>query len=199
MLAVVAHAPHSGKGRKAQSEWWTALDRLLLRHGSGHHIVLFIDANATAARDPPHVETLGATEVEGAAQDFGNLLRSHDLFLPSTSELHHTGPTHTWTSNDGLHSACIDYVAIPMAWMVFAIRSNVHYNIDSGAGGIDHFATGLQVQGTMTMQSRKTATQKFDRDKLARAGPETRIGQPSIGVHPLQNMLPYSMRRYIDD
>ena len=174
LLAVVAHAPHSGKGRKTQSEWWKALDRLLIKHGQGHHIVLFIDANATAARDPPHVGTLGAVEADGAAQDLGDLLRSHDLCLP-ISEIHHVGETHTWTSNDGVHSACIDYVAIPMTWMVFAISSRVHYNIDSGAGGIDHFAAGVHVQGTGMMQSKKSQLQKFDRSKMATASPETWI------------------------
>ncbi len=169
ILFVVAHAPHTGKGKAQQRSWWNQLQKLLLQHGAKSHKVLLIDANTQLAIDPPHVGRNGQVEPTGAAQDFGQILVQQELFVPLTFPELHVGSHQTWTSNDGLHSTCIDYIAVPLDWTGFWMQSRIFEHIDSGAGGIDHRAIGLHLQGTIMTQPPPKKQRTFDRDKIAKA------------------------------
>ena len=173
LLFVTAHAPHQGTGHDKVSMWWENLSRLLSDYGRGRHIVLCIDANARPETTIPHVGHLGEHEGGLPAQCFVSLLQHHDLFLPSTYPDIHHGPVETWRSNDARYAARIDYIAVPLSWQPFAMRSQVHQHLDSGTAGLDHQAVTLQLNGVWVGRSQVQPRPKFDREKISQATPET--------------------------
>ena len=172
LLFTVAHAPHQGRGKDVAQDWWAHLSRSIEAYGRGRHCILLIDANARPEIYAPHVGDLGY-ESSDTARCFIELLRHHDLFLPSTfSDIHH-GPTHTWCSNDAQHKARLDYVVVPRQWRNLTLHSQVHQHLDSGTSGLDHLAATLHVSGMWMKPTAKKYQHKFDRDKLAQATPDT--------------------------
>ena len=133
---------------------------------------LCIDANTQLPEQLPNVGSYGPNSAGEDLHPFHNLLHAQELFVPSTFEHIHTGESCTWTSNDGICSKRLDYIAIPMAWSTMALSTFVDYDIHSGVGGIDHFALCMQLDGLLCRTHKRVTPIQFDRSLLAHATTE---------------------------
>ena len=150
VLFCIAHAPHKGYDEDAKNSWWDTLRKSICIYGRNSHVICFFDANASLGSIQD--ERVGALHPEdedtnGAA--LRQLLAQADLWLPSTFEGLHTGPSATWFSSA---ASCPtgtrnDYVAIPCDWRSYNITSSTLPDVDVAQSNVDHVAALLQLRG----------------------------------------------------
>ena len=162
ILFCVAHALHKGHPEDDKLAWWTKLRNLLQLHGQDSTIISLLDANAavgsicdqtTGPLNPEEEDTNGA-QLRLLAGQFG-------LFLPSTFEGIHSGPSPTWfsaaaTTPTGTRN---DFILVPDHWISFALQSSVLPDLDIAQPNVDHVALLLIVSG-------KPAADRASRPKL---------------------------------
>ena len=95
-----------------------------------------------------------------------------NLFLPSTFEQYHEGPTTTWVSPANGQTARCDYIALPLDWCHARIKSYVLPSIDSGRSGEDHIPVAAEVYVFLQSRRPKSVVLSFDRVKLQRCCPD---------------------------
>ena len=166
---AVAHAPNQGHGEQKVLQWWERFKRQIQKVDRNRQIILLIDANTQVTECEPCIGSYGAPEATAEIHQYVQLLKDFDLFCPSTYENMHKGASATWTSNDGQTSRRIDYIAIPSSWKDTQLQSYVDYDIHAGAGGIDHSAVCLEMQGLLCRPLKRRHSVQFDRSKLAHA------------------------------
>ena len=150
VLFCIAHAPHKGYDEEAKNGWWDTLRQSICIYGRNSHVICLFDANASLGSIQD--ERVGALHPEdedtnGAA--LRQLLAQADLWLPSTFEGLHTGPSATWFSSA---ASCPtgtrnDYIAIPSDWRSYNITSSTIPDIDVAQSNVDHVAVLLQLHG----------------------------------------------------
>lgn len=172
LLICTAHAPNSGHGKTTIQKWWNRLDKILKDNVRGRYIILCIDANNQLPESQPNVGCYGPISTEEDPRPFHDLLYAQELFVPSTFERIHQGESCTWTSNDGMMSKRLDYIAIPLVWSNMTLSTFVDYDIHSGVGGIDHFALCMNLDGLLCRAQPKVTPIQFDRSLIAHATTE---------------------------
>lgn len=170
-LLLSAHAPHSGWAAADVEQWWQQLSHLITRfhHDADEWLIVGIDANAHFdGEDRPWIGPLGATPKSNVpAKHFGDFLKQHNLFLPSTYDDYHSGPCFTWRVNSDQPGARCDYVCLPMAWRTFSPRSQNLPELDAGTASFDHTPVGVWCALSFTKTRRKRP--RFDVTKIVTA------------------------------
>lgn len=171
VLLLSAHAPHSGWAAADVEKWWQQLSHLITRfhHDADEWLIVGIDANAHFdGEDRPWIGPLGATPKSNVpAKHFGDFLKQHNLFLPSTYDDYHSGPCFTWRVNSDQPGARCDYVCLPMAWRTFSPRSQNLPELDAGKASFDHTPVGVWCALSFTKTRRKRP--RFDVTKIVTA------------------------------
>ena len=107
-------------------------------------MILLLDANAAAGpQELPYVG-IHADQVTANTWFLRDLLRHHDLCLPSTHEPH-CGHHATWHSPDGGLDCRIDFVAVPAKLLKICQLSSVLTDFDLGTPHLDHEAVAFQI------------------------------------------------------
>eukprot|EP00435_Cladocopium_sp_Y103_P066312 s917_g28.t1 len=162
---VAAHAPHSGKPEAERHAWWATFAAQLHEHCGTAPLYVMIDANAA----PGDADGHRILEPGLPCSRSTPLWRAFDLTLPQTSS-GHTGGLHTWTSPDGRHGHCLDYVAIPMSQLPWCTHSQLLTHFDLSSEQIDHVPLAIELQWTLrvtdTMQPQRPATVRYDRGAI---------------------------------
>ena len=143
----VGHAPHSGRPMTERQQWWSQTHDILARYLDQNPSFWMFDANAApGGADNVAVFQKGLPS-SGNTSLWRDCLDHHAMCLPSTTCIHQ-GERSTWTSPDGVHEHCIDYVAIPTTWLSSCTWSQVLDTFDLATVPDDHKAVGLQLQWT---------------------------------------------------
>ena len=170
LICVSAHAPHTGRPKADHDTFWHLLtDTLRGFETTDHALIVGIDANSHfECESPPYIGPHGLEEKANYAADkFLQFLVDFQLFLPSTFEHAHEGETWTWQSHTHGGQARCDYVAIPLAWSSFSIRSYSVHTFDIGAKSIDHNPIGLDVSvHYQKLKAAPAADISFDRRRF---------------------------------
>ena len=152
----VGHAPHSGRPMTERQQWWSQTHEILTQFLDQNPTFWMIDANAA----PGEADNLAVFQKglpsSGNTPLWRDCLGHHDMCLPSTTCIHQ-GDRSTWTTPDGVHDHCIDYVAIPTTWLSSCTWSQVLDTFDLANMTDDHKAVGLQLQWTSSW-TRSTKT-----------------------------------------
>ena len=118
VLLVCAHAPHNADA--GRDEWWATLQDILRRVAQHAVVVLMGDFNLHL--DQAFGDAIGDLvwphPHPSPPMAFFEILRACSLWIPSTYEYCHPGPTTTWHPPAGVGHARIDYIVIPQAWQV---------------------------------------------------------------------------------
>ena len=111
---VSAHAPPACSPEPVILDWWSHLTTTLHRAPPGCAPLLFLDANATFAREAGVQETVASKPACANSKQLLQLASAKGLYLsPQTLK---TGEAlHSWTSPQG-HRKLIDYLAVPDNW-----------------------------------------------------------------------------------
>ena len=115
----------------------------------------------------PHVGPHGLETTSNlAAELFLAYLVEFQLFLPSTFEHLHYGPTWTWSGHANGHHARCDYLAIPLTWFVTEISSTCVHSLDLGGKTIDHIPVTIDVKLTYQRDTALPTKPSFDRRRF---------------------------------
>ena len=111
---VSAHAPPACSPEPVILNWWSHLSTTLHRAPSVCVPLLFVDANATFARETGRQETAGSRPLCANSKQLLQLASTKGLHL-SPQSLKTGEPLQSWTSPQG-HRKLIDYLAVPDNW-----------------------------------------------------------------------------------
>ena len=140
----VGHAPHSGRPMTERQQWWSQTHDILIQYLDQNPSFWMFAAPGGADNVTVFQKGLPSS---GNTSLWRDCLGHHDMCLPSTTCIHQ-GDRGTWTTPDGVHEHCIDYVAIPTAWLSSCTWSQVLDTFDLANVTEDHKAVGLQLQWT---------------------------------------------------
>ena len=157
------HAPHTGWSTDGIHEWWKDTLRIcsLFREGDP---LFFIDSNAQIpfALDP-HCGDHGSGHSSTNTDQLLRLCQTLSLWIPSTFESIHPGPTGTWRHPTGSWHR-IDYILAPLLWKDAITWSWVDDGIDLNQATKDHLAVGCQI--SLLGQRRQSRQHTFDLRQL---------------------------------
>ena len=108
----------------------------------------------------PEEEDINGAQLRLLAGQFG-------LFIPSTFEGIHSGPSPTWFSAAASTPTGTrnDFILVPRAWTAFSLSSSVLPDIDIAQSNVDHVALSLSVSGPTPagpQPRRRTGQPKID-------------------------------------
>ena len=109
-----AHAPPACSPEPVLLTWWSHLSTVLHRAPEGSVPLLFVDANATFARQQGVQETIDSRPACPNSKQLLQLAAHKGLYL-SPQSLDTGEPLFSWTSPQG-HRKLIDYIATPEHW-----------------------------------------------------------------------------------
>ena len=167
ILFVCIHAPVAG--HKDRDPWWQALRSKLSKLCRGTEVLLLGDFNAgfstpLSQRVGDLVWLVKHSPPEGLLQ----ILREHDLWLPSTFSSCHVGPHETWVSPTGSTGSRLDYIAVPRAWGVSPSGSWVDFSLDWGQARVDHYGICLDTFFLARAQHQpRQGAKNVDREAMA--------------------------------
>ena len=154
LSVAVLHAPCLGKSSgnatapiDVLKQWW-ADTAAVWAHAVRHSMTcVFIDANATlatGATDFFHMHQADSTTPQTAL--FEEFLIDHHLYVPSTFEALHTGPSYTWTHSSGKRMR-LDYVLLSRALFEMVNHSSTWRSYDGTFAHEDHIPAVLGLSG----------------------------------------------------
>ena len=189
-LVVSAHAPHTGRTEDEQKSFWDLLTCEVRKYqAQTPNELLGIDANAHfATASLPNLGEHGCEiRANSASGYFAEFLEKCSLFLPSTFEQYHEGPTTTWVSPANGQTARCDYIALSLDWRHarVKVKSYVLPSIDSGRSGEDHIPVAAEVYLFLQSRRPKSVVPSFDRVKLQRCCPDKLRDIFGRRMHPL--------------
>ncbi|CAE7243520.1 unnamed protein product, partial [Symbiodinium necroappetens] len=111
---VSAHAPPACSPEPAILDWWSHFSTTLHRAPPGCAPLLFLDANATFAREAGVQETVDSKPTCANSKQLLQLASAKGLYL-SPHSLKTGEALQSWTSPQG-HKKLIDYLAVPDNW-----------------------------------------------------------------------------------
>ena len=142
---LVLHAPHNGHKDDKLQMWWKETVSVC-RLSDPHRLIVLSDCNAqTPLPHPPHTGELTHGRQSLNTKFLLDMCTQCDLCLPSTFPGIHTGESGTWTHPSG-SILRIDYVMVPVQWLVSVISSWVDTVIDLNQTFPDHRPVGCQLQ-----------------------------------------------------
>ena len=127
------HAPHTGQSEAEIAEWWNVCSTLIPPQFHSWPLILLTDANAMVGHDiSDQIGPLDGADGGSKADPFIEFVHRHQIFLPSTFEAFHKGPSSTWTHSSGQQRR-IDFIGLPLQW-----------NLDScSSWTLPHFGSAL--------------------------------------------------------
>ncbi|CAE7727756.1 unnamed protein product [Symbiodinium sp. CCMP2592] len=172
LAVLVAHGPRAATNNDATvSSFWTERAQALCGRPHGMECVVLTDANS-------HVGSLATTFIGGHGAEeenfegscFHDFLTAVGCFLPATFDHFHSGPHHTWKGpGDNPVSHRLDFVAFPIEWFSFDIRTVVWEGFEALQARQDHVPTlalvrfsKLQAASSYQMSRRKPCRPKVD-------------------------------------
>ena len=175
LLLLSAHAPHTGRKDEEVRSFWQTLTAIVSKYANdSDSLFIGIDANAHFQfESPPHIGAHGLEKNETVgSQCFRDFLQKFDLFLPSTFDAFHSGPTWTWFHpGNGTRARC-DYMVVSGKWRQHALQTWSPESIDIGRVAFDHNPLFLALEIYEARIKHRSARHAFDRMALAKAEPE---------------------------
>ena len=162
ILFVTCHAPTATSPDR--DRWWKGFVDLLLHAANDDKVVILGDLNARLCDSVTgRIGDLVWEQDHRPPSPFARLLQGLDLWVPSTFQECHWGPSHTWCAPGSTATSRIDFIIVPSGWGVPAGGSSVLHHVDFGQTGLDHFAVQLRVQVAFTAKPAfRVAKQRFD-------------------------------------
>ncbi|CAE7316773.1 unnamed protein product [Symbiodinium sp. CCMP2592] len=146
------HAPHRATERQLLLTWWQDTQKILSRHRRNDPVVIAGDMNCSVGSIPsPHVSDFGQEEEDTPGEFFHELLRTNQCWVPCTFETCQDGPTATFFQKRNGRPCRPDFISVPSSWQHGFCRSWVDHGIQVATNGIDHVATLLHSQVSMSM------------------------------------------------
>ena len=137
-VLVAVHAPHSGQSDEEISTFWTRVRQLIPASYREWPKLLCADANCRVG--DCHNDCIGghaSDQMSSKCEPFVEFVADQQVFLPSTFESSHVGPSGTWRHSSGSWSR-IDYVGLPLQWPLTSCQSWVSEDIDVSLVKEDH-------------------------------------------------------------
>lgn len=166
---LIAHAPHKCQAEDLKALWWDNIHRILVRLPGSPPVVALVDANASVgSHQHPGIGNLFVTEEDYNGLRLRQLLDSFALWIPSTFEGIHEGPSETWFSSASKVPAGqrLDYILLPVTWQTYKCTSAVLPDIDVAQSNIDHFALCVTVSHDQCHQPRRLPKQQAKSHKV---------------------------------
>ena len=154
LTAVVLHAPCLGKATGDATapidvikQWWTQTTAIWHQAVSTEMTCVLIDANATLASVATEFfQQHDADATTPQSLIFEEFLCEHALFVPSTFQAIHSGPSFTWTHSSGRRMR-IDYVLLSRPLFGMVTQSETWRSYDGTFAHEDHIPAVLSLQG----------------------------------------------------
>lgn len=170
-IIAVVYAPQSGRAT-ADIDAWRSLFEQELKPFLTKDLVLLGDFNAhVGSVEVDGIGSLGWAEENVAGSHLRCLIEQHDMVLPSTFGLYHSGPSPTFRSASG---GClrVDYVGIPNSWLAGVKASYVDQDFDLMSGDFDHHVVVLELEMSIRPSSGSVRSRRAQYDRqAARANP----------------------------
>ncbi|CAE7899283.1 unnamed protein product [Symbiodinium sp. KB8] len=167
IVLISAHVPHMAKAEE-RSEYLKELEGALRKYRRASLVLGGIDANGRPPRQYAEVTgSLQCGEEDQAGLDFAKTMRDSGLWLPSTYEELHCGPSETFRHPTGsLHR--IDFLSLGGRASIDQLCSYVDYEIDLGSIRDDHWPVALMLAGHVQglQPAGKLWRPRYDRDKM---------------------------------
>ena len=166
LVVISAHAPHSGKSQQQRDAWWNQLEQLLQRFHDRGSILLLGDLNAQIGSEfAPHVGQLTDKTTTPNGHATVNLAQRFGLWLPSTFDDIHEGPSGTWKHPGTKEAIRLDYHLLDQRLRVGYARTWVDYGLETPQQGEDHHALALEF--TLIHQQGKKSSHHSKIDEVA--------------------------------
>ena len=147
ILFASLHAPHRGAEAHILASWWAETKRLLEKFASKGVAYLLGDFNAAVGSlTSRSVGDLSADTQDEPGDQLHDTLHRFSLWLPSTFQGVHFGPSGTYVQKRNQAESRNDYVAIPDHLDQCSIRSWVEPSIHAGQPVIDHIAALVSIR-----------------------------------------------------
>ncbi|CAE7351216.1 unnamed protein product [Symbiodinium microadriaticum] len=172
-FVMVCHSPNAYSAPIADcTAFWNSRAQELTRRPAGFDYIILADANARVGSLPTeHVGDCCQEAENPPGEVFHEFLATHQAFLPSTFREVHHGPGYTWVSPGGDRHR-IDYIAVPLAWKHFQLKSQVLCAVELLQARDDHYPVLLACE--FARQAPPTAYQPVQKRQAARpARPST--------------------------
>ena len=154
ILFASLHAPHRGAEAHILAGWWAETKRLLEKFASKGVAYLLGDFNAAVGSlTSRSVGDLSADIQDDPGDQLHDTLHRFSLWLPSTFQGVHFGPSGTYIQKRNQAESRNDYVAIPDYLDQCRIHSWVEPSIHAGQPVIDHIAALVSVQARIAAVS----------------------------------------------
>ena len=154
LTAIVLHAPCLGKATGDATapidvikHWWTHTTPIWHQAVATDMTCVFIDANATlASTTTEFFQQHDADATTPQSLIFEDFLCEHAMFVPSTFQAIHSGPSFTWTHSSGKRMR-LDYVLLSRALFEMVAQSETWRTYDGTFAHEDHIPAVLSVTG----------------------------------------------------
>ena len=167
ILFVCIHAPVAG--HKERESWWQALRFKLSKLCRGTEVIILGDFNTGFSTSlSQRIGDLVWPVKHPSPEGLWQILREHDLWLPSTFSGCHVGPHETWVSPTGSTGSRLDYIAVPRNWGVPPSGSWVDFSLDWGQARVDHYGICLDTSFLARVKHQpKQGAKNVDREAMA--------------------------------
>ena len=148
LVILVAHGPRvAQQGEDTVRQFWKDRASVLLRRRAKTDYIILTDANAHLGAAPTEsVNTFGAEPENLEGVIFHEFLLSVEGFLPSTSDLCHSGQHWTWAAPEAMNvHHRLDFIVIPQRWCQFELRSQVWHTFEALHARQDHLPVWMDI------------------------------------------------------
>ena len=145
LVAISAHAPHSGRAEEERLQWWDKLSKIVRQGRMRGRLILLGDFNAQFGAEME--DTIGEILNEKGTQNgeqLGRLLQEASMWVPSTYKHCHSGEVGTWVHPKTKQAIRLDYIALDHRLAAFDVQSRIDEEIDHPGAGEDHRAVSLE-------------------------------------------------------
>ncbi|CAE7410216.1 unnamed protein product [Symbiodinium natans] len=148
---LVAHAPHRAHTEEHRQAWWARVCAVCGAHSRGANWICLIDGNCRIGSVPDaHVGPWQADEEDFSGSLFRDLLRSLNVWVPSTFRGCMEGPGGTLLQKRNGALVRSDYICLPLTWQSAFCSVCVAPELSAGHVCEDHYASVAQVQLSFT-------------------------------------------------
>ena len=144
LVAITAHAPHSGRPEEERLKWWEQLSKVVKQGRMRGRLILMGDFNAQFGAEVEQTigEVLNEKGTHNGTQ-LGRLLQEASMWVPSTYSHCHKGEIGTWVHPKTKQAIRLDYIALDHRLAAFDVRSEIDEEIDHPGAGEDHRVVSL--------------------------------------------------------
>ena len=161
LLFLSCHAPHANRPESERVSWWNKFERCLKNFARNRHVFCLGDFNATFGDSVPNCigEILDtSTNVNG--QHFLKQCEQNNIWMPTTFEGIHSGPSGTWFCARNQQWTRRDYIAISDSMKVLQIATWLDRTLHAAQIHLDHCAVCMYVQFEANEKTNKKRKKK---------------------------------------